>query len=288
MPAEPAAGHPVEASVGGRLAVLAQARAENFPVATRLLPGRWRRDLLAIYGYARLVDDVGDEAPGERSALLDEVAGAVADLYTGRPVAVPTVAALAPLVRRGLPREPLEDLIAANRMDQVRTRYRDFDELVGYCRLSANPVGRLVLHVAGCATPWRVERSDEVCTALQIVEHLQDVAEDYAAGRIYLPAADLARFGVTEAELSGPGTSAPVRSLVRFEADRARSLLRAGAPLAGSLHGAARVAVAGYLGGGLAALRAIERAGYAVLAGPPRAGRLGVARAAAAVYLRGR
>lgn len=293
MSAEQAAGasgaspaEPLEAAVGGRLAVLAQARAENFPVASRLLPGRLRHQLMAVYGYARLVDDIGDEAPGDRAALLDLVSADLDRLYSGRAARVPTVAALSPLVHTGLPRQPLDDLLAANRMDQERSRYPSYADLVDYCRLSANPVGRMVLHIAGASTGWREARSDEVCTALQIVEHLQDVAEDYAAGRIYLPLEDLASFGVAETDLAGPSTPEPVRRLVRFEADRAFALLRAGAPLVGSLRGFARVAVAGYVGGGFAALAALRRRDHRVLAGPPKAARSQVLRATLSAYAR--
>lgn len=263
---------PVEASVGGRLAVLAQARAENFPVASRLLPPSLRRDLLAVYCYARLVDDVGDEAPGDRAALLDLIATDVSGLYAGRRGQIPTVAALARVTGR-VPAEPFLDLVSANRMDQTKARYDSFEELVNYCRYSANPVGRIVLHLCGAASPERLAQADLVCTALQLIEHLQDVAEDSSRGRIYLPLADLSRFGVSPADLVGPDTPPNVRRLVAFEAARAGALLDAGAPLVGGLRGAARVAVAGYVGGGRAALSALAGAGYAPLGGAPRARR---------------
>jgi squalene synthase HpnC len=185
-----------------------------------------------------------------------------------------------PLMRRlqasvrecGFPREPFERLIAANRRDQVQASYATFEDLVEYCTLSANPVGELVLYVFEMATPDRIALSDRVCTALQLVEHWQDVAEDVAHGRVYLPREDLARFGVTDADLGAPETGAALRELMAFEVARARTLLDEGARLVGTLHGRARFAVAGYVGGGRANAEAIVRAGYDVLAGPPKAG----------------
>src|SRR5262249_42472603 len=149
-----------------------------------------------------------------------------------------------------LPREPFERLIAANRRDQVQLTYRTYAELVDYCDLSANPVGELVLYVFGAATEARIALSDKVCTALQLVEHWQDIAEDYdTRGRVSVPAEDLERFGVA------PGGVSP--ELLAFEIDRARALLDEGAPLVGTLRGRARIAVAGYVGGGRAALSAL-------------------------------
>jgi squalene synthase HpnC len=164
----------------------------------------------------------------------------------------------------------------ANRQDQVVSRYQTFDELLAYCTLSANPVGRIVLRVFGALTPAREVLSDQVCTALQLAEHWQDVAEDFRAGRIYLPGEDLARFGVTEEDLAAPQASPQLRGLMAFEVERARQLLDKGAPLVGNLRGAARVAVAGYVAGGRAALAAIAGAGYDVLrvTPKPRRGRL--------------
>jgi phytoene/squalene synthetase len=156
---------------------------------------------------------------------------------------------------------------------------------VGYCELSANPVGRLVLQLAGLATPERVRWSDAVCSALQVVEHLQDVAEDRSRGRIYLPAQDMKRFGVTEQDLDAPHAGTALRGLVLFESERARALLDEGAPLIGSVSGRLRVLLAGFSAGGYAALGAIATAGYDVLAGAPKAGKARLAREAAAALL---
>ncbi len=221
----------------------AKAADENFPVALRLLPGRYRQSLTAVYGFARSADDMGDEAPpAERLALLD----------------------------------------------QRVTRYQTFDELLGYCRLSANPVGRIVLHVFGAATPHRERLSDLVCTALQLAEHWQDVAEDLRAGRVYLPGKDLAAYGVTEADLAAPSASPQVRALLAFEVRRAADLLDEGARIVGTLRGFARAAVAGYVAGGRAALAAITASDCDVLAATPRPRKPRVAAELLRAYVTGR
>jgi squalene synthase HpnC len=253
-------------------AVLEQADAENFPVASRLLSRRDRGHLMALYGYARLVDDSGDEAAGDRSALLDELEADLDRIYAGEPLRHPLTRRLqATVVACDLPRAPLQALIAANRQDQVVHAYATFDELVGYCELSANPVGRLVLGVFDAATPERIERSDRVCTALQLAEHWQDAADDLARGRVYLPAEDLDRFGVSPDDLGRSPAPARVRTLLAFEVARGREILAEGAPLVGTLRGRHRAAVAAFVAGGRAAFAAIERAGCDVSTGPPRA-----------------
>jgi len=273
----------------------AKAPAENFPVALRFLPRRYRRHLAAVYGFARSVDDMGDEAaPQERAALLDELEADVRRLYRmvsrgaaggpgdegsdGGPPRISAVRALAPaVVTCAIPAQPFCDLIAANRQDQVVSRYPTFSDLQDYCRLSANPVGRIVLHVFGAATPEREALSDRVCTALQLAEHWQDVAEDLRAGRIYLPQEDMERFGCTEDDLAAPRATPKVRALMAFEERRARDLLDTGAPIVGTLRGAARLAVAGYVAGGRAALAAIAAGGHDVLRATPRPGKARVA-----------
>jgi squalene synthase HpnC len=284
-------------------ALARKAARENFPVALRLLPARPRRHLGAVYGFARTTDDLGDEAPAaDRLRLLDELEADVRRLYAGLqrggsdPAADPTegpvlavVRALGPAVTEcAIPIGPFLDLISANRQDQVITRYQSFDQLLGYCRLSANPVGRIVLHIFGGYSADRAELSDSICTALQLAEHWQDVAEDLRAGRIYLPAQDLREFGCTERDLAAAAASAPVRALMRFEVGRAAALLDQGAPLIGSLRGAARAAIAGYVAGGRAALAAIAAAGYDVIAATPRPRRRQIAAGLAVAYARGR
>jgi squalene synthase HpnC len=253
--------------------VVANASGENFPVALRVLPEAHRRHLTALYCFARLTDDLGDEAEGAdektelRSRLLDELEADVRRIYDGQPPQSPALETLAGTVREcGVPAQPLLDLIQANRQDQQVTRYATFRELEQYCDLSANPVGRVVLYIFGAATGDRIALSDRICTALQLAEHWQDVAEDLRdKGRIYLPADEMERFGITEADLTEPTANQAVRTLMTFEVARARHLLDDGAPLVGTLHGWARLAVAGYVAGGRAALAAIEAQQYDVL-----------------------
>ncbi len=254
-------------------AVMARAEGENFPVASRMLPRDVRRHLLALYGFARLLDELGDTAPGDRLAALDWIEEDLARAYEGR-ARHPLLQRLEPTLREcKLSREPFARLIEANRVDQRVNRYETWDELRGYCRLSADPVGELVLEVLGLDTPARIAASDSICTGLQLTEHCQDVAEDFAAGRVYLPAEDLARFGCTIAQLGEEHAGRPLREVLAFEVARARVLLGEGASLIDELHGRPRLALGAYVAGGRAACDAIERAGWDVLAGPPRASR---------------
>ncbi|MGW4033938.1 squalene synthase HpnC [Streptomyces sp. NPDC004838] len=308
-------------------ATLGKAAHENFPVAPFFLPRAWRDDLMALYGYARLVDDIGDgdlapggadarylgvdpllptdpaaqadpanpanaAAPADRLALLDAFEAdlrRVFDASGDGPPRHPLLRALGPTVRRrALTPGPFLGLIEANRQDQLVRRYETYGELAAYCELSANPVGQLVLQVTGTATPERLRRSDAVCTALQIIEHLQDVTEDLARDRIYLPAEDMRRFHVTEADLSAPTAGASVRALIAFQAERARLLLDEGTPLVGSVHGRLRLLLAGFVGGGRAALAAITAAGHDVLPGPPKPAKAILLREAAAVLRKAR
>jgi squalene synthase HpnC len=302
----------------------ARAADENFPVALRLLPTSRRKYLMAVYGFARTTDDIGDRAPPDRRAsLLDELEADLRRLYaslgrgdgggvvgdgtgrgdgggvagdgTGRGgggdagPASRVVASLGPAVADcGIPIQPFLDLIQANRQDQEVSRYQGFGDLHGYCRLSADPVGRIVLYVFGVFSQERAGLSDSICTALQLAEHWQDVAEDLRAGRIYLPAEDMATFGCTEEDLAQPSASPQVRELLAFETRRAREMLDRGAPLISTLHGAARVAVAGYVAGGRAALAAIAAADHDVLRATPRPRKQRLAAELILAYARGR
>ena len=278
--------------------MLARATSENFPVALRVLPRSVRADLLAIYGYARLVDQIGDSYRGDRLAALDRLATdleialsvcpARADPPRARstpdgavhPVVTQVVATLA---THSVDPQPLRDLLEANRQDQLTSSYATFDDLLGYCQLSANPVGRLVLGVFDAVTPEHVAWSDAVCSGLQLAEHCQDVVEDARAGRVYLPVEDLERFAVDPAALRATGTAGPaLRALMAFEVSRARRLLEEGTPLIRSLRGWARVAVTGFVAGGRGALDAIADAGFDPLGGAPAPSSLRVARHAIA------
>lgn len=266
--------------------VLLAASGENFSVAPVVLPAATRRHLEALYSYARLVDDIGDTAEGDRLAVLDALASDLDRVWSGNP-SYPVLKALVPTVHScDLDPEPFHRLIDANRQDQRVTRYETFDDLLRYCTLSADPVGRMVLGVFGLSTPDRIALSDKVCTALQLAEHCQDVAEDFGRGRIYLPREDMAAFGVSEADLAQPTASPAVRNLMAFEVGRAHTILDQGAPLVGLVNGRLRLAIAGFVGGGRAALDAIRRAGYDVLPGPPKAPKARIARFAAAAAVR--
>jgi len=270
--------------------VMARAQTENFPVASRVLGRRVRADLLALYGFARLLDELGDSngLPADRASALDWLEGELDLAFAGR-AQHPLLVALQPTLReRSLPREPFARLIEANRVDQRVSRYETWEQLRGYCALSADPVGELVLAVFGVSTPERVALSDSICTALQLLEHCQDVAEDLAHGRIYLPAEDLERFGCAPAELARAHVGGPLREVLAFEVSRARALLAEGAPLIDTLQGRPRFAVAAFVAGGHAALDAIESARYDVLPGPPPVTRVRNARALASTLLQHR
>jgi squalene synthase HpnC len=260
----------------------ARASGENFPVVSVLAP-RWARPhLRAIYGFARLVDNLGDEAEGDRTVLLDELEREL----DGTPRSEVVQRLHVSIEERSLPPEPFARLIEANRIDQRKFRYESWAEVREYCTYSADPVGRLVLAVYGHGENEElVAMSDSVCTGLQLVNFLQDPPRDLALGRVYLPQESLRRFGVTDADLAGPLTEA-VEELLRHEAERARGLLEAGLPLRRALGGRAGVSVALYARGGLAALDVLERAGWDVFSSRPAPTRWTFARLAVAELVR--
>ena len=248
---------------------VARMSSENFPVALRVLPRRVRDALTRVYAFARFIDDVGDTAAGDRTALLDEVAADIRAEWAGAGGVLAPVRGLRPLiVTAAMPSRPFLDLVEANRVDQIVGRYESFADLLDYCSLSAAPVGRIVLRLADADRPPLLAWSDEVCAALQVLEHCQDVGEDARAGRVYLPASDLAREGVGAAELTAATTSPALRRVVGQQVDRSRELLRSGPPLVRGLSGWARLAVAGYVAGGAATADALAAARYQVLSAP--------------------
>ena len=257
--------------------VAARARTENFPVASLLFPRAVRPHLRAVYGFARLVDILGDEYEGDRLAALDELEREVDACYGGEP-SWEVIRVLQPTIRAcSLPREPFLRLLEANRMDQRVSEYETWADLKRYCVHSADPVGRLVLGVLGrVGDPEAAALSDEVCTGLQLVNFLQDVPRDLAFGRVYLPAEDRRRFGVTE--LAEPNE--PLRRLLEFEAERARGLLASGDELGRRLGGRVGRAVALFARGGVAALEALERADWDIFNDRPRPSRARLALAA--------
>src|SRR5215204_2012700 len=274
---------PLRPGVPTRAEVMPKAQGENFTVASLLLSRAQRRALLGIYGFARLVDDIGDETTGDREAMLDWLEDDVGRMLTGEAIH-PLLRRLAPSARElGFPKRAFLRLISANRQDQEVSRYATLEELAAYCDLSANPVGELVLYTFRSATPGRIATSDSVCTGLQLAEHWQDVGEDYGRGRVYLPQEDLQRFGVEEDELAADTPGERLQELLAFEVERGRRLLDPGIDLVRSLAGRAKLAVAGYVGGARAAFAAIESSGYDVLVRAPTA--TGSARARATLQV---
>jgi squalene synthase HpnC len=257
--------------------VAARARTENFSVASLLFPRALRPHLRAVYGFARLVDILGDEAEGDRLTLLDELEREVEACYTGEP-SWPVMQVLRPTIHEfDLPREPFLRLIECNRIDQRKSEYETWDEVLWYCDHSADPVGRLVLGLLRLAgEPDLVAASDDVCTGLQLVNFLQDVPRDLALGRVYLPAEDRRRFEVTVFDRPNE----PLRGLLRFEAERARGLLGGGQVLRERIGGRLGRAVGLFARGGLAALDVLEEAGWDVFTQRPRPSRLRLAREA--------
>jgi squalene synthase HpnC len=257
--------------------VATRARTENFPVASLLFPRALRPHLRAVYGFARLVDILGDEAEGDRLALLDELEREAEACYTGQPT-WPVMQELQPTIEEfALPREPFLRLIEANRMDQRVSEYATWDDVKHYCVHSADPVGRLVLGLLRRADDAQlVAASDDVCTGLQLVNFLQDVPRDLALGRVYMPADDRRRFGVTV--LDAPNE--PLTQLLHFEAKRARALLSGGRILQERIGGRIGRAVGLFARGGLAALDALEDAGWDIFTQRPRPSRLRLAREA--------
>jgi squalene synthase HpnC len=248
---------------------------ENFTVATRLVPPRLRQHLANVYAFARWADDLADEAASASAATAALAAwqGELEACFAGRP-RHPICVALADTVRvTGLEIEPFADLIDAFRQDQVTTRYADREQLLDYCRRSANPVGRIVLALEGGRDPRLLAMSDAICTGLQLVNFWQDIARDRRAGRVYLPAADMRRHGVVEADLDAARASPALRALVCDEVAWARECFDRGAPLAAAAPRVLRPAITMFLGGGRAVAWAIARADGDTLARRPTVGR---------------
>ena len=246
-------------------------RHENFPVLSLAVPKAKRPAFAAIYAFCRAVDDLGDEAPGDRLALLDAWEEDLLKVWTPGGPRHPIHRALVPVVRGlAIPDEPFRRLVRANRMDQVKVRYATFEELREYCLHSADPVGRLVLHVFGYSDPERQRLSDATCTALQLANFWQDITRDLKdRGRSYLPLEDLMRFGVSEADLASRPAPEAFRRLMAYEVSRARGLFTEGLALLDGLEGRPRWTIAAFSAGGLAVLDAIAGQGYDVLGRRP-------------------
>jgi squalene synthase HpnC len=250
---------------------LARTHYENFSVATWFLPQRLRQDFFNVYAYCRISDDLGDEV-GDADAslqLLDQWEAELDACYAGSP-RHPVFVALAETVRKcEIPKQTFVDLLTAFRQDQRISRYSTFEDVVGYCRCSANPVGHLVLHLCGYRDAERQALSDFTCTALQLANFWQDVSADYARGRIYLPLEDLRRFGVSEEDISAQRNTSSFCDLMRFEVERARNWFRQGLPLIEKVDRELAIDIELYSRGGQEILNAIEAQGYNVLGRRP-------------------
>nr|WP_315257324.1 squalene synthase HpnC [uncultured Duganella sp.] len=250
---------------------------ENFPVASILLPKRLRPAVEAIYAFARSADDLADEgdaAPEERLAALTAYETALGRIAQGATDHLPMFERLAQVVREyDMPLKPMFDLLSAFKQDVVVSRYQTFDALLDYCARSANPVGFMMLHLYREASEENVRDSDAICSALQLINFLQDVAIDLHKERIYIPLEDLSRFAVSPAALADPSARPRWRSLMRFEVERARQLMLSGAPLALRLPGRIGFELRMVVQGGLRILDAIEAIEYDVFLHRPKLGK---------------
>jgi squalene synthase HpnC len=245
---------------------LARSHYENFPVVTWALPKSLHQHFYNVYAFCRWADDLGDEV-GDRERALQLLGWwreELAACYAGDP-RHPVFVALAPTIARfGIPQQPFADLISAFEQDQTVTDYDTYDQLRDYCRRSADPVGRIVLHLCERFNEQNAGWSDSICTGLQLANFWQDIARDYDIGRVYLPREDRERFGYRDAELRSRTTNNRFLELVAFEVDRARALLLAGRPLIAAMPGRLQVDIDLFIGGGLAILREIERIQFRV------------------------
>ncbi len=252
---------------------LATSHYENFSVASWLLPRVLRPHVYAVYAYCRGVDDLGDEAEGDRLALLDDWETELRRCYNGS-ARQPAFVALQETVRRfDIPPEPFLRLVEANRMDQRVNRYRTFADLLAYCENSANPVGHLVLYLFGYRDAERQRLSDATCTALQLTNFWQDVRRDLDKGRIYIPLQEMERFGCSEDDLLEGRFDERFRDLMAFQVERTRELFRQGLPLIPAVRGRLRLDLRLFSLGGLAVLDAIEEIGHDVLHRRPKLSR---------------
>jgi squalene synthase HpnC len=217
---------------------------ENFPVASLLLPRHLRHPIEVIYAFARSADDFADEGertPAERFQLLDDYARELDKIASHAPTEHALFRALGGVIHaHQLPIGLFHDLLGAFKQDITKTRYADFDELMDYCRRSADPIGRLLLHLNRAAEPQHLQWSDAICSALQLINHWQDVAIDWKkneGGRVYLPQDEMAQFGVSERDIADQTNRDAWQKMMSFQCARARALLMSGAPLTARLGG---------------------------------------------------
>jgi squalene synthase HpnC len=250
---------------------LARSHYENFSVATWFLPKRLRQHFYNVYAYCRISDDLGDET-GDREAslqLLDEWECELNACYQGTPRHPVFVALAGTVTEFDIPKQTFADLLTAFRQDQRITRYESFDDLLGYCHYSANPVGHLVLYLCGYRDNERQKLSDYTCTALQLANFWQDVSADWEKGRIYLPLEDLRKYNVTEADIEAKNNSGAFREMMHFEVQRAREWFERGLALVSKVNGELATDIELFSRGGQEILNAIERQDYAVLGRRP-------------------
>ena len=246
---------------------LAKTHYENFSVATWFLPGKLKQHFYNVYAYCRISDDLGDEVGNAQQSLelLDQWEAELNACYAGSPKH-PVFVALAETVRQcNIPKHEFSDLLIAFRQDQTVTRFETFDDVLGYCRYSANPVGHLVLYLCGYSDAERQQLSDYTCTALQLANFWQDVAVDYGKGRIYLPLEDLRRFGVTEDDIAQHRATPQFLELMKFQVQRAREWFDRGLPLIKKVDRELAVDLELFSRGGQEILNAIENQGFDVL-----------------------
>ncbi len=267
---------------------LAKSHYENFSLGTRLLPRDLRRHFYAVYAFCRGVDDLGDEIEGDRLASLNEWERQLHLCYDGTPDHPYFLALRDTISRFDIPTEPFLKLIEANRRDQAITHHPDYQELLDYCDHSANPVGRIVLYLFGHREPELHALSDHTCTALQLANFWQDVARDYAMGRIYIPLADMASYGVDEETIASGHATEEFRRLMKFQVGRTKEMFRRGYELVDMVVKPARIDLALFTAGGLSVLRAIEQQDYDVLSRRPSLSKFAKARLFASAYLRSR
>src|SRR6267143_868397 len=250
---------------------LARSHYENFSAASWFLPGRLRQHFCNVYAYCRISDDLGDEVgdTGAALALLEQWEAELNACYEGHPKH-PVFVALAETVDTfKIPKHEFSDLLRAFRQDQTVTRYESFDDLLGYCRYSANPVGHLVLYLCGYSDAERQQLSDFTCTALQLANFWQDVSVDYAKGRIYLPLEDLQHYAVSQDDIAAQRNTPAFCQMMKFEVERAREWFRSGLPLLAKVNKELAVDLDLFTRGGQEILNAIERQAYAVLGRRP-------------------
>jgi squalene synthase HpnC len=246
---------------------LAQSHYENFSVATWFLPARLRQHFYNVYAYCRISDDLGDEVGDAQQSLelLDQWEAELNACYSGSP-RHPVFVALAETVRQfNIPQHEFSDLLIAFRQDQTVTRFETFNDVLAYCRYSANPVGHLVLYLCGYSDTERQQLSDYTCTALQLANFWQDVPVDYGKGRIYLPLEDLRRFGVTEDDIAQRRATPQFLELMKFEVQRAREWFDRGTPLVKIVNRELAIDLELFSRGGQEILNAIERQRFDVL-----------------------